>query len=341
MLNQHPISRRRLIKTLFCSSVAMKLNLSASALAENVATPGSLELLAIGDFGSGTEAQFAVARGMARYANGLKRKTDGLLLLGDNFYGPMPGGVNSERWKTGFSDPYSREIYPGPCWAVLGNHDYHDTPGNEQAQLNYAASLDRKTRWTMPAKYYRVDLPADKPQVTFLMIDTNYQSINGHLHQADKHPETLKFWLTRDEQIAQIAWLEKQLTSPRAPFTVVVGHHPVYSEGSHGDSKPLVDELGPILEKYKVHMYLCGHDHDLQHLELDGLKTSFVVSGGGGARLYKQKEKLRKGSTINDVHGFTHLSIIEDRLHVRHIDPNGKLVHAFSKGVSHDWKVEA
>jgi hypothetical protein len=247
----------------------------------------------------------------------------------------MKGGVTSDRWQSGFSRVFPSSHFPAPCWAVLGNHDYNDNPGGERVQLGYAASRDHKTRWTMPGKFYRVDLPAANPQVTFLMIDTNWESINRPIH-GDKNP----CWMSADEQAAQQIWLEQQLASPRAPFTIVIGHHPLYSEGGHGDTAQLVDALGPLFEKTGVHLYLCGHDHDLQHLELKGLKTSFVVSGGGGAGLH-QHRKLREGSVVRDVHGFTHLSFTEKRLHVRHVDPDGKIVHAFSKGVKHDWKIEA
>ncbi|MES2925061.1 MAG: metallophosphoesterase [Verrucomicrobiota bacterium] len=329
MPNDLPISRRRLIKTLFCSSVAMNLNLVHRSAAANAPSTRALDFLAVGDFGSGSKNQFAVAQAMAKYAKGLGKPTAGLLLLGDNFYGPMPDGLKSSRWQTGFSEPYPGKVFPGPCWAILGNHDYHDTLGNEQVQLGYAASLARNTRWTMPAKYYRVD----HPQVTFLMIDTNWKPISGG-GQGNRKP-----CLSDEEKAAQHAWLETQLASPRAPFTVVCGHHPIYSDSKHGDTAPLVTELGPILEKAGVHLYLCGHDHDLQHLELDGLRTSFVLSGGGGASLYPH-EKVRKNSVVFDTFGFSHLSISNQRLMVRHIDPDGKILHAFSKGVGHDWKIE-
>jgi len=331
------ISRRRMLKTLFCSSVAMQLNLAPEAAAQTrtkIGTLGALDLLAIGDFGSNDERQQAVARGMARYTEGLGKKPDGLLLLGDNFYGSMKEGLKSDRWQTGFSDVFPAKTYPGPCWPVLGNHDYHDTPGNELVQLGYAASIKRKTRWTMPAKYYRVDLPAVNPQVTMLMLDTNWEKINSRIHQ-DR-----PCWMSAEEKDAQMAWFEKELNSPRAPFTIVIGHHPIYSDGSHKDTKELVKEVGPLLEKHGVHLYLGGHDHDLQHLELEGLKTSFVISGGGGARLHIHKT-TREGSTVFDAHGFSHITIADNRLHLRHVDPNGKILHAFSKGVNHDWKVEA
>ena len=329
------MNRRRVLKTLFCSSVLMDLNLGQAASAQSPATTGGLDLFALGDFGSGNERQRAVGRAMARYAKTLGKKPEGLLFLGDNFYGPMPGGVKSPRWRTGDSEMYPAADFPGPCWAIFGNHDYHDTPGNEQVQLAYAGSLARKTRWTCPAKYYRVDLPAENPQVTMLMIDTNWESINRSVH-GEKRP----CWMSPGELEAQMEWLEAQLKSKRAPFTIVAGHHPVYSDASHGDTKELVEDLAPLLEKHGVHVYLCGHDHDMQHLELEGFRTSFVLSGGGGARLYKH-EKTRKGSVVKDVHGFTHLSLAGDKLTIRHVDPNGTIVHAFTKGVKYDWKIVA
>jgi predicted MPP superfamily phosphohydrolase len=332
------MNRRRALKTLFCSSVLMDLNLSPAAFAQAAPDSGSLDLLAVGDFGTGDERQRAVARSMARYAASLGKKPDGLLFLGDNFYGPMPGGVKSPRWQTGFSQMYPGADFPGPCWAILGNHDYHDNVGGELAQLGYAASLNRKTRWTCQGKFYRVDLPADNPQVTFLMIDTNWESINRRVHNvpADGRP----CWISEEERRAGLAWLERELASKRTPFTIVAGHHPIYSDGPHQDTPELVQQLGPLLEKYGVHAYICGHDHDLQHMELDKLRTSFVLSGGGGARLYESKEQ-RAGSTVLDVYGFTHLSLAGQQLTVRHIDPNGKILHAFTKGVSHEWKILA
>ncbi len=324
------IPRRRLLKTLFCSSVAMNLNLARRAAAADQAAEPALDFLALGDFGSGSKHQFAVARAMGKYSETLGKPVAGLLLLGDNFYGPMPGGVKSKRWQTGFSEPYPAKAFPAPCWAVLGNHDYHDTAGNEQVQLSYAASVGHKSRWTMPGKYYRVNFP----HVTFLMIDTNWKPISGG-GRGNRKP-----CLSDADKASQQVWLEKQLASPRAPFTVVCGHHPVYSDSKHGDTPSLVNELGPQLEKAGVHLYLCGHDHDLQHLELDSLRTSFVISGGGGASLYPH-DRVRKNSVVFETFGFSHLSFSNGRLMVRHVDSSGKLVHAFSKGRNHDWKVEA
>lgn len=44
-------------------------------------------------------------------------------------------------------------------------------------------------------------------------------------------------------------------------WLLVAGHYPIYSKGQHGDTSELKSYLLPLLLKYKVHAYLCGHDH--------------------------------------------------------------------------------
>jgi tartrate-resistant acid phosphatase type 5 len=323
-------SRRRLLRTAFCSSTLLGLNVGRGLV--NAAEAGAgddLHWLAIGDFGSMEPAQTAVANGMKKYVADLRLKTEGLLLLGDNFYKPMPGGLKAARWKAGFEEMYPASSFPGPCLAVLGNHDYHDNKGGEQVQLAYAKQGG--TRWTMPAKWYRMDFPL----VTFLFIDTNLRAVSG---TKDPKTDKVKASLTEQEEKKQMAWLKGELAKPRAPWTICVGHHPVYSNGQHGDTEALVSDLAPLLQAHGVQTYLCGHDHDMQHLELEGQKTSFVISGGGGARVRPMKNDKR-GPFSQSVHGFTHIQTGKERLAVRHIDPNGTQLHAFEKHLDGSFKI--
>lgn len=324
------LTRRRLLKTVFCSSAALSLNLRSSIV--QAAEGDDTHLFMIGDFGSMEPPQEAVAKGMKGYIERLHLKPEWLLLLGDNFYKPMPGGLKSERWKTGFEDMYPASTFPGLCPAVLGNHDYHDNLGGEKVQLAYAAQGG--TRWTMPAKWYRKDLGQ---LATFLFLDTNVRSVSGSAKNKDG-TTIKKPCLTAEEETAQWSWLKGELARPRGTYTIVVGHHPVYSNGLHGDSKELVKTLAPQLQDAGVHLYLCGHDHDLQHLELEGLKTSFVLSGGGGARVRELPNKTRKMPFGTAVYGFSHLQINPQRLIVRHLDANAKQIHAFEKSVTYAWK---
>lgn len=331
------MNRRRALRTLFCSSAALALNIRSQA--EAAVSPKALHVLAIGDFGTGGSEQRKVAEAMADYVKAKKIKTEGIWFVGDNFYSAVyadvPAGaevpkekrkksftVKSSRWKTDIEDMYPASIFPGPQWAVLGNHDYHDNIGGEKIQLAYAAQPG--VRWHMPSKWYRVDVGP----VTFLAVDTNFPSVSGGTDRKTGKPKT---HMSAKEEADQDKWLKTQLASPRGAFTVLVGHHPFYSNGSHRDSKPLIEKWGDLIQKHQVHVNLCGHDHDLQHLELEGKFTSFVLSGGGGARVRKLVNEERKMPYGLDVNGFTHLQIEPKALTLSHIGMDGQVLHRFTK----------
>jgi len=158
---------------------------------------------------------------MAAYVERLNLKPEMLLMLGDNFYSKMEGGLKSPRWQTGFEDMYPASSFPGICPAVLGNHDYHDNAGGEQVQLAYARQGG--SRWTMPAKWYREDLGG---LAMFLFLDTNLRSVSATSKNKDGKVVE-KNCLTADEETAQWSWLKEQLASKRGTYTIVVGHHPV------------------------------------------------------------------------------------------------------------------
>jgi hypothetical protein len=94
----------------------------------------------------------------------------------------------------------------------------------------------------------------------------------------------------------------------------------------------LVRDWDPLFEKYKVDVYLAGHDHDLQHLEFEGHPTTHFLSGGGGADLYDLKiESSERGPFAQKVYGFSHLSVSPEQLTLRHLDSDGRVLHAFTK----------
>ncbi|MFZ4768393.1 MAG: metallophosphoesterase, partial [Roseimicrobium sp.] len=236
-------SRRRVLCTVFCSSAMLGLNVNRASGAGRDAAAGERHWLAIGDFGSQEQPQVAVAHGMMAYQQTLSAKPEALLLLGDNFYKRTENwSVTSPRWKTGIEDMYPQEAFACPMPAVLGNHDYHDNPGGEQVQLDYAKK--EGTRWHLPAKWYRMDAGGTTPLVTFLFLDTNLRSISGGRLGVVR----LLNSLTKEEEQAQLEWFKAELAKPRAPWTIVVGHHPVFSNGSHGDSKELVERYAPLMQ---------------------------------------------------------------------------------------------
>jgi 3',5'-cyclic AMP phosphodiesterase CpdA len=206
---------------------------------------------------------------------------------------------------------------------MLGNHDYNDEPNKAAvaAQLAYRAA-NPTARWTLPSKWYRLELPPKDPKgkslATILVLDTDF-SYRDEKMVGDA------------ERQQQLDWLAAELDKPRtAPWLFVFGHHPVYSAGKHGDTEDLVSAVEPLLAKAKVDLYLSGHDHDLQHLEIEGHPTTFVVSGGGGAHA-RTAPFDNRGPFFQAIYGFSHLELRPASFTIRHIDANGKQLHAFTR----------
>jgi len=55
----------------------------------------------------------------------------------------------------------------------------------------------------------------------------------------------------------------------------------VWSVGKHGPTKELVERLRPMLIKYNVSAYFCGHDHDVQHIHESNSTVEYFLSGAG------------------------------------------------------------
>ena len=104
----------------------------------------------------------------------------------------------------------------------------------------------------------------------------------------------------------------------------MVGHHPIYSGGIHGDTPYIIEHVLPLLEKYKVQAYFNGHDHDLQHLQA-GKVNLFCSGAGSKPRETKNTThtKFAKGSCS----GFVAVALSADKLDVRMIDDQGKLLY--------------
>jgi len=327
LIQDAAVTRRRFLKQSFAFSALAALGSFSRAAEAFPSNPDATEILMIGDWGyENATAQAAVAKSMRAYAQQHAIRTQALLLLGDNWYGALDGGVHSPRWQAQFEDMYPASAFDCPAYAILGNHDYQNYPGSKvDAELEYARS--GHSRWTMPARWYRFEFPAKNPLVTFLALDSNVPK--EHRIPLDRRD----FTLTGQQHADQLAWIETELKKPRTtPYLVAMGHHPIYSDGPHGDHAKLIRDWDPLFRKYNVNFYFAGHDHDIQHLEFEGHPTSFFLSGGGGADLYDLAiDESKRGPYAQKIYGFSHLSITPDLMTLRHLDADARPLHAFTK----------
>jgi tartrate-resistant acid phosphatase type 5 len=124
----------------------------------------------------------------------------------------------------------------------------------------------------------------------------------------------------------QLAWFKAALAASKAQWKIVIGHHPIYSGGGHGDTPELIENILPLLQEHKVHAYFNGHDHDLQHLVAG--KVNLFDSGAGSQHtltFYTKRSKFAKSCS-----GFTTISLQPDKMDVRMIDNHGNQVYATS-----------
>jgi tartrate-resistant acid phosphatase type 5 len=221
-----------------------------------------IHVVAFGDFGAGGPHQAAVAAAIAQ--RNASMPFDLGITLGDNFYRCGVRSVNDPKWKSRWEDLYTPLGIP--FYAALGNHDYGHPPiicplGKSSPDAEVAYTADSKS-WHMPARYYSFKAGP----VLFIAIDTEGWSAG------------------------QLQWIQATLASsasdPAIKWRIVYGHHPIYTSGVHLNERRISQlraQLLPVLKAGHVDAYLCGHDHDLEHLRAEGIE--FLICGGGGAKL--------------------------------------------------------
>jgi tartrate-resistant acid phosphatase type 5 len=275
------------------------------------ATPaGEVNLLVLGDWGQGTDAQKRVADAMGAYHVNSAKQFDAVVTVGDNFYDAVRT-VKDKRWFTLFEDVYDVDRLNMPFYAALGNHDYGGQ--SVEAELAYQKAQP-KTRWRMPGRWYRVDFPAGRPIVSVLVLDSNESE------------------MSRAMWAEQLAWMDRELAaaSREAQWVVTVGHHPPFSNGWHGDNPHVEEEWGPLWKRHRVDFHLAGHDHDMQHIQVGGYPaTDFVISGGGGAA--KRWISGRRGPFARLMNGFVHLHFTEAKAVLRILDDRGRVAYEYAK----------
>ncbi len=292
-----------LVVLFFCA----RINIAAPPA---TAPAAEVNLIAMGDWGTNGPNQKQVADAMASYVEKQARPFDAVLLAGDNFYVTPEEGVDDPLWQTMFEKMYDIKRLPMPFYVSLGNHDYQH--GRNLVEAEYSR-VHPESRWKYPGGWFRVDMPKDKPLVSVLLLDSN------------------KDVLGKQKWQEQMDWIEAELSKPTpSKWTIAVAHHPLFSNGDHGDNGVLQVNWGPMFKKHNLSFYVCGHDHDLQHLEVEGFKTTFILCGGGGGGVRPMRRDNR-GPFTQSNYGFVHLKLTSENASVSYIDRGGGTLHAFGR----------
>ena len=276
---------------------------------------GALEFAVIGDWGrAGEYYQKDVATVLAQAVTGINAQF--IISTGDNFY---PNGVASTQdplWDQSFENIFYQYPLQRDWFSVLGNHDYHSNP---QAQLDYS---NISVRWKMPGRYYSFKQKiGENSEVLFVFIDTTPLSISSY--NSNYRDELLK-----QDTSAQKKWLEKVLsdTSSTIKWKIVIGHHPIYTAGNRALNKPEMKyTLEPLFEKYKVNLYITGHEHHLQYYHPRDKFTHHFISGAGS----EANENLKPRGAVDifaPIQGFLIFSITTKNALVQFINRKAEVI---------------
>ncbi|OGF45776.1 MAG: hypothetical protein A2231_04665 [Candidatus Firestonebacteria bacterium RIFOXYA2_FULL_40_8] len=242
------------------------------------------------------------------------------------YAGDMVGGAaaTAGSWNAAFKSflPYSLSM---PIMPTPGNHDSDD----DLEFTNYQA------RFALPQKSGSV---------------FNYSFDYGNCHFASTLASGTSF---SDERLTKTAaWLEEDLrAADPAKFKIVFAHTPVLSSGWHAGSDKVKDLFAPIFDKYRVDLYIDGHDHGYERSKpvnftksaeaaqlsyKDG--TCYLVSGGLGSQFRQFAGSWSTAKLIQadknhyppDRFYFIKIEVTEDKLNIQAIGKEGQVLDDFN-----------
>jgi 3',5'-cyclic AMP phosphodiesterase CpdA len=243
----------------------------------------------VGDSGSGGKGQLEVARLLERLGPDL------ILHTGDVVY---PTG-EERHYDRRFFAPYRRLIRTVPVFPVLGNHDV--SKGQAAAFLeNFHPPLDspRSTK-----RYYSFDWG-----------NAHFVALDSELYYGDKGsgPEQQK------------NFLEQDLAATRKRWRVVFLHRSPYGSSRHGGDRKVREALEPLFAKLGVDLVFGGHDHVYERtMPIRGV--TYVVSGGGGRRLYRAG-KSKWTAFSKSAHHAVLVRIDGEHLSLEAVEPGGSVI---------------
>lgn len=274
----------------------------------------ALNFIVISDFGrNGYYNQKEVSDMMAVVAPeyGIRFYVTG----GDNF---QVAGVQSTQdplWMSSFENIYTHPSSHNEWYPALGNHDHG---GNVQAQIDYS-KISR--RWKMPANYYTLVKTRDSVSIRLLILDT------APLISGLSRPENDS--ALKDAR-RQLAWADSVLTAEKEDWVIVVGHHPIFSaHPTRGNSKELVENLNPLLNRHQVDFYIGSHDHIFQHLKDSASHIDYFVNTAASEVRPSSGNNMTLFTASSP--GFSICSATEKNLSIYFIGKEGKAIYSYSR----------
>lgn len=270
-------------------------------------TPGDptagTHFIVYGDDRSDPETHAAIVRLMGQIPS------DFLVNTGDI----VADGASGSDWQS-FFDVEAPLLRDHPLFLCIGNHELYD----DEAGANFA-------------RYFGFFGPGGvpRPYGTERVGDVRFFFLNG-MHD----------WSSGEER----DWLEHALTSadaePGLVWRVAVVHHGPWSSGPHGPNRRLVEARVPeLLAAHKVDLLLSGHDHIYERGDAGG--TKYLISGGGGAPVYKLGSPTPTTRKAESVYHFIEVTTTANDLRIVAHRGDGSIIERCGFAKDKTWDCDA
>jgi len=133
-------------------------------------------------------------------------------------------------------------------------------------------------------------------------------------------------------QSEQYAWLEEALAANKQPWLFVNFHIPPYSSSVDAREHSVRQALTPLFERYGVDVVFCGHHHNYERNEVNGI--TYVVTGGGGAPLGVMEEREPTRAAFAVTYHVVLLELDGNHLKATVISSKGKVLDEFERSVN-------
>jgi len=163
----------------------------------------------------------------------------------------------------------------------------------------------------------------------------------------------LDYYSSERDDALQLEFAETEFRAARerdVRWLIAYLHVPPFTTGSHSNWRTLARERLPVLcDRYQVDLVMSGHDHNYQRtwpvregVVRDGWQdpefvrprgTVYVVTGGGGAFLYRHWDGSPDEPVMHTFHSVLHavqLDVSESRLRLQAITTTGSVIDDFS-----------
>lgn len=243
----------------------------------------------VGDSGSGGKGQLAVAALLGCL------EPDLVLHTGDVVY---PAG-QERHYNRRFFAPYRNLIKTVPVFPVLGNHDVMRGDGTAFLE-NFHPPLE-SPRGTK--RYYSFDWG-----------NTHFVALDSELYHGDRGSDPER----------QKDFVEQDLAASRKRWKIAFLHRSPYGSSRHGGDGRVREDLEPLFARHAVDLVFSGHDHVYERtVPIRGV--TYVVSGGGGRRLYPAGNGEFTASSVSAHHAVL-VRVSGRRLLLEAVEVGGKVV---------------